>query len=273
MGRRIDKDSTNLIRTITMDVLLKIENLSAGYDKAPEVIQSVTLEVYENDFLGIIGPNGGGKTTLLKTILGLKEYTSGSISFYNKGVQVNHLNIGYLPQINHIDKKFPLKVKDVILSGMTLRGRLFKYYNIEDKKRVLPVARKMGVHDLLNRPIGELSGGQLQRVLLGRAIIDNPKLIILDEPSSYVDKQFESNFYKILEEINNEMAIVLVSHDVGTIISHVKNIACVNQSLHYHSGSNISQEWLSGAYDSCPFEILGHGDLPHRVLLNHDHIT
>ena len=129
----------------------------------------------------------------------------------------------------------------------------------------------MGIEHLLDRAIGELSGGQLQRVLLGRAIIDNPKLIILDEPSSYVDKLFETNFYKLLDEINRDIAIVLVSHDVGTIISQVKNIACVNQSLHYHCGSDISQEWLMGAYDSCPIEILGHGSLPHRVLLQHDH--
>ncbi len=255
-----------------MDVIVNIENLYAGYDENPQVLQDVTLDIYRNDFLGIIGPNGGGKTTLLKTILGLKEHYSGSISFYDEGEKINHLNIGYLPQINHIDKKFPLKVKEVILSGITLRGRIFKYYNPMDKRKVLPVAVKMGVQDLLERPIGELSGGQLQRVLLGRAIIDDPKLIILDEPSSYVDKQFESNFYKLLEEVNNDMAIVLVSHDVGTIISQVKNIACVNQSLHYHSGSNISKEWLLGAYDSCPIEILGHGDLPHRVLLNHDNL-
>ena len=107
-------------------------------------------------------------------------------------------------------------------------------------------------------------------MLLGRAIVDDPKLIVLDEPSTYVDKLFETNFYKLLGEINNEIAIVLVSHDVGTILSMVKNIACVNKGLHYHAGTAISQEWLLGAYDSCPIEILGHGALPHRVLLEHD---
>jgi len=134
------------------------------------------------------------------------------------------------------------------------------------------VAERLGIEELLPRAIGELSGGQLQRVLLGRAIIDNPKLIILDEPSTYVDKLFETNFYKLLGDINHDIAIMLVSHDVGTIISMVKNIACVNQELHYHSGSDISQEWLAGAYDSCPIEILGHGSLPHRVLMEHDHL-
>lgn len=253
-----------------MNPIIEIKSLNVGYDNKPDVLKDVSLTVYDNDFLGIIGPNGGGKTTLLRTILGFIHPDSGSVSFYENGIKVPHINIGYLPQINHIDKKFPIKVSDVILSGLTLRGKIFKRYTAEDRGKVFPVAEKMGVENLLDRAIGDLSGGQLQRVLLGRAIIDKPKLIILDEPSSYVDKLFETNFYKILGEINKEIAIVLVSHDVGTIISQVKNIACVNQSLHYHCGSNISEEWLLGAYDSCPIEILGHGDLPHRVLMQHD---
>lgn len=254
-----------------MNPIIEIHNLNAGYENKPDVLKNVSLTVFENDFLGIIGPNGGGKTTLLKAILGLIQPSSGSITFLDAGKKVSHLNIGYLPQINQIDKKFPISVYEVILSGLTLRGKFIKRYTAEDKQKVEPIAVKMGIENLLHRAIGELSGGQLQRVLLGRAIIDNPKLIILDEPSSYVDKLFETNFYKLLDEINKEIAIVLVSHDVGTIISQVKNIACVNQSLHYHCGSNISQEWLMGAYDSCPIEILGHGSLPHRVLLQHDH--
>lgn len=253
-----------------MNPIIEIKNLNVGYDNKPDVLKDVSLKVFDNDFLGIIGPNGGGKTTLLRTILGFLHPHSGSITFYDNGKKVPHLNIGYLPQINHIDKKFPIKVSEVILSGLTLRGKIFKRYSASDRLKVLPVAEKMGVEDLLDRAVGELSGGQLQRVLLGRAIIDNPKLIILDEPSSYVDKLFETNFYKLLGEINSDIAIVLVSHDVGTIISQVKNIACVNQNLHYHCGSNISKEWLLGAYDSCPIEILGHGDLPHRVLMQHD---
>ena len=254
-----------------MNPIVEIQNLNAGYENKPDVLKNVSLNIFANDFLGIIGPNGGGKTTLLKTILGLKKPYSGNIVFFDNGEKVNHINIGYLPQINEIDKKFPITVNDVILSGLTLRGTFIKRYSTEDKLKVRPVAEKMGVENLLHRAIGELSGGQLQRVLLGRAIIDNPKLIILDEPSSYVDKLFETNFYKLLDEINKEIAIVLVSHDVGTIIAQVKNIACVNQNLHYHSGSNISQEWLEGAYDACPIEILGHGSLPHRVLLQHNH--
>lgn len=271
MGRRIDPHCADFSQSGKMNPIIEIQNLNVGYENKPDVLKNVSLTVFENDFLGIIGPNGGGKTTLLKAILGLIQPASGNIAFFDKGKKVNHINIGYLPQINQIDKKFPISVHEVILSGLTLRGKFIKRYSANDKRKVLPVAEKMGVENLLDRAIGELSGGQLQRVLLGRAIIDNPKLIILDEPSSYVDKLFETNFYKLLDEINKDIAIVLVSHDVGTIISQVKNIACVNQNLHYHCGSNISQEWLMGAYDSCPIEILGHGSLPHRVLLQHDH--
>lgn len=254
-----------------MNKLIEISNLSVGYENKPDVLKNVNLTVHSNDFLGIIGPNGGGKTTLLRTILGLIKPHSGSIDFYDDGEKVPVLNIGYLPQINRIDRKFPICVSDVILSGLTAKGDLFKRYSKADKQRVKAVAEQLGIEPLLSRAIGELSGGQLQRVLLGRAIVDRPKLIILDEPSTYVDKLFETNFYKLLGEINKEIAIVLVSHDVGTIISLVKNIACVNQGLHYHSGSDISQDWLLNAYESCPIEILGHGALPHRVLLEHDH--
>lgn len=255
-----------------MNKLIDITNLTVDYDNKPNVLQDVNLSIYQDDFLGIIGPNGGGKTTLLRTILGLIKPQSGSITFYNKDEKTVSLNIGYLPQINQIDKKFPISVSEVILSGLTPGTNIFKRYSHADKQKVKEVAQRLGIEELLQRAIGELSGGQLQRVLLGRAIIDNPKLIILDEPSTYVDKLFETNFYKLLGDINKDIAIVLVSHDVGTIISLVKNIACVNQGLHYHPGTDISQEWLLNAYESCPIEILGHGSLPHRVLMEHNHL-
>ena len=254
-----------------MNKIIDVENVFAGYDNNPRVIKNVTFSVFQNDFLGIIGPNGGGKTTLLRTIMGLIKPTKGKVTFYNNdGNKVPKINIGYLPQLNKIDRSFPITVHDVILSGLTMANRLSLFaLPTKYKKRVRNVAEQMGVDSLLTRAIGELSGGQLQRVLLGRSIIDNPVLLVLDEPISYVDKLFETNFYKILEELNSKMGIVLVSHDIGTILSTVRNVLCVNETAHYHWGTEISQDWLDKAYDSCPFEIVGHGEVPHRVLRKH----
>lgn len=254
-----------------MNKILNVENVSAGYDNNPRIIKDISFSVYQKDFLGIIGPNGGGKTTLLRTIMGLIKPTEGKVSFYNEaGKRVSKINIGYLPQLSKIDRKFPITVQDVILSGLSMSNKLPSFtLSSKYKKKVYEVADQMGVDKLLKRPIGELSGGQLQRVLLGRSIIDNPVLLILDEPISYVDKQFETNFYKILDEINSRMSIVLVSHDIGTILSTVRNVLCVNETAHYHCGTEISQDWLDKAFDSCPFEIVGHGELPHRVLRKH----
>ena len=252
-----------------MNKILEIKEISVGYEANKPILKNVDLTVYENDFLGIIGPNGGGKTTLLKTILGLIKPTEGSVKFYKNNIE-SKINLGYLPQINKIDRNFPISGFDVILSGLTAKRKLFSYYTEEQRNKARQTADLMGLSTFLERPIGNLSGGQLQRTLLGRAIVDDPDLLILDEPSSYVDKRFETDFYKILEEINKNTAIILVSHDVGTVVSMVKNIACVNEGLHYHAGSNISTNWLEQTYTTCPIEIVGHGDFPHRVLEKHE---
>lgn len=252
-----------------MDKLIELENITAGYGNKT-VLRNVSLTVWKDDFLGIIGPNGGGKTTLLKVILGLLAPFSGSISFYKDGKRVPSLKIGYLPQLNNIDKKFPISVREVVTSGLAAQKPLFRPFNAAQKERVEEVIRKMGLEELAGRAIGELSGGQLQRVLLGRSIVSRPQVLILDEPNSYVDKRFESRFYKLLEEINRESAIILVSHDIGTVLAMVKNIACVNETLHYHPGVDVSEEWLDEKY-ACPIELIGHGNLPHRVLKKHDH--
>jgi len=252
-----------------MNKLITLRGITAGYGEKV-VLKNVDLDIWQNDFLGIIGPNGGGKTTLLKVILGLLPPSSGDISFYHQDKEVQSLKIGYLPQMNLIDKKFPISVREVISSGLSSEKPLFKGFNKKQNERIEEVITQMGLTDLTDRPIGELSGGQLQRVLLGRSIVSRPELLILDEPNSYVDKRFESLFYELLRDINKESAVILVSHDMGTILPMVKNIACVNESLHYHSGSDITAEWLGEAY-SCPIELIGHGDIPHRILKTHSH--
>lgn len=252
-----------------MGKLIEISDVSAGYGNK-RVLSNVTLDVWDDDFLGIIGPNGGGKTTLLKVILGMLPIMEGQIRFYDDGDRVPSLRIGYLPQMSLIDKRFPISVREVVSSGLASDKPLFHSFSKEQRERVDEVIELMGLEDFGNRAIGELSGGQLQRVLLGRSIVSRPKLLVLDEPNSYVDKRFESHFYKLLEVINRESAIILVSHDIGTVLSMVKNIACVNETLHYHLGADVSEEWLGDKY-ACPIELIGHGDLPHRVLKKHNH--
>lgn len=241
-----------------MNKLLEIKNIDAAYN-GKKVLQNISLTIYEQDFLGIIGPNGGGKTTLLKVILGLLKPVSGSITFCKEGLSKN---IGYLPQINLLDRNFPIIVSEVIESGLTCKDKLLR------KEKVAKTITRMGLEAYATKPVGELSGGQFQRVLLGRALVDDPELLILDEPNSYVDKRFEYRFYEILKEINTHTAIILVSHDVGTVISLVKNIACVDETLHYHAGNDVEQDWLDKHY-ACPFDLVAHGDIPHRILKSH----
>lgn len=249
--------------------IIKIDNLSAGYENKA-VLHDINLEVAEKDFLGIIGPNGGGKTTLMKVILGLLEPTEGKITYYDNGTPTERLEIGYLPQYNSIDKKFPISVFEVILSGLNRQKNLFRRFTKEHHERVKETISMMGLEGMENKPIGQLSGGQMQRALLGRAIVSDPKAIILDEPNTYIDKRFEARLYSILEEINKERTIILVSHDIGSVLQNVKSIACVNGTLDYHPQSEVSAEWIEEKLQ-CPIELLGHGELPHRVLKKHNH--
>ncbi len=246
-----------------MEPLIKIEDLTVGYNKVP-VLKNVNLKIFENDFIGVIGPNGGGKTTLLKAILGLLKPLSGTIEF-RKDINGSKKQIGYLPQVKHIDRKFPITVFDVVRSGSIMQNQLKGKTQI--KLKINNLLEEMGISNIRNKAIGELSGGQMQRVFLCRAILSKPKVLILDEPDTFVDNRFEGELYEKLRVLNQEMAIVLVSHDMGTISSYVKTIACVNGDLHYHPSSNISQEQLDGY--NCPIQVITHGEIPHTVLKYH----
>jgi len=202
-----------------MEPLIKIEDLMVGYNKVP-VLKNVNLKIFENDFIGVIGPNGGGKTTLLKAILGLLKPLSGTIEF-RKDINGSKKQIGYLPQVKHIDRKFPITVFDVVRSGSIMQNQFKGKTHI--KLKINNLLEEMGISNIRNKAIGELSGGQMQRVFLCRAILSKPKVLILDEPDTFVDNRFEGELYEKLRVLNQEMAIVLVSHDMGTISSYVKN--------------------------------------------------
>lgn len=242
--------------------LISLQNISAGYGQ-DLVLKNVSMDIYPNDFIGVIGPNGGGKTTLLKVILELIKPHSGTIKFNTsrKGA------IGYLPQINTIDNKFPITSKEVILSGKVNRKNYFRRNSKADQQEATYLLEKMGAGHLINKSIGELSGGQMQRVFLCRALISKPEVLILDEPNTFVDNNFEGELYKMLREYNKTMSIVMVSHDLGTISSYVKTIACVNKSLHYHHSNIITEKQLASY--NCPLQLITHGDVPHTVLKQH----
>lgn len=250
-----------------MQTLVKLENVYTGYGDKP-ILEAVNLEIMEDDFIGIIGPNGGGKTTLLKVILGLLKPWKGNIEYYfSKNKNEFKKYIGYLPQRSSIDNQFPISVIEVVLSGLISEKPFFKRYKKDDIRLANEMIENYGLTAYRNTPVGKLSGGQLQRVFLMRALISSPRLLILDEPDTFVDNRFEYELYESLKELNKEIAILLVSHDVGTISSYIKTIACVNTQLHYHRSNEISSEQLK-VYN-CPIDIITHGTVPHRVLHNH----
>ncbi len=245
-----------------MRKLLEVNNLSVSFDETV-VLEKVNLDVHEKDFLGMIGPNGGGKTTLIKTLLGLVRPFEGKITFH-----IPTKRIGYLPQINQIDKRFPIRVMDVVRSGKSHGPHFLFQSNRPEIERAEALLEEMGIIHLRHKAVGELSGGQMQRVFLCRSLMNDPELLILDEPDSFVDNHFENELYGKLKDLNGRMAIILVSHDVGTITYYVKTIACVNTRLHYHPSNVISQEQLASYH--CPLQIVTHGDIPHTVLKLHD---
>ncbi len=245
--------------------LIELKGVSVAYDDA-DVLSGVNLCVNEGDFIGIIGPNGGGKTTLVKAMLGQVDYR-GQIC-YSPEVKTNAgLAIGYLPQQNLFDRSFPISVREVVLSGLQSQKRWGFGYTRGDNERVMQVLSQMGIEHLADRAIGEISGGQMQRALLCRAIISEPRVLILDEPTTYVDNRFEGELYELLDRLSDRMAIVVVSHDIGTITSKVRSIVCVNRTVHRHDSNVITPEQLANY--NCPIQIISHGHVPHTVLEHH----
>ena len=256
-----------ILKPMQHDPIIRLSGINAGYENK-QVLEDINLTVYEKDFLGIIGPNGGGKTTLMKVILGLLKPLSGNLKFFSNGTEVQSISMGYLPQYNSIDKKFPISVYEVVLSGLNCQKSLLRPFTREQHEQAERTIVKMGLEGLEHNAIGQLSGGQLQRALLGRALVSNPQVIILDEPNTYIDKKFQAVLNTLLEEINRDRAVILVSHDIGSVLQSVKSIACVSRTLHYHPDTEIPVEWLEDHF-GCPIELLGHGNLPHRVLKAH----
>jgi zinc transport system ATP-binding protein len=245
--------------------IISLRDVSVIYDGCA-ALEEVNLDIFEDDFIGIIGPNGGGKSSLVKAIMGSVKY-SGEISFDDILRKGNHYKIGYMPQVSQFDMRFPISILEVVLSGLQTEKGFLGRYTKEERRLAHDTLEKMGIADLASRPIGEVSGGEMQRALLCRAIIAEPKLLILDEPTNFVDNSFEREFYALVEELSHRMAVMIVSHDLGTITSVVKSIVCVNRNVHRHDSNILTEEQLLNY--NCPIQILSHGHIPHTVLEHH----
>lgn len=243
---------------------VEIENVSFKMNGL-SILEDINLSIDDRDFIAIIGPNGGGKTTLLKIILGLIKPTTGRVRVYGRSTHKSSDLIGYLPQHVSFDPAFPINVFETTLSGR-YHG-ILKPYTDNDREKVLNVLDEVDMLDMRNRQISQLSGGQMQRVFIARALIREPKLLLLDEPMASIDPEMQSSFYPLLTRLREKMTIVLVSHDVGAVSSHVDRIACLNQRLYYHGPVEEAADGLEEVY-KCPLELISHG-IPHRVLKKH----
>ncbi|MDD2755499.1 MAG: ABC transporter ATP-binding protein [Methanothrix sp.] len=234
------------------------------------VLEDINLELVAGDFLGLIGPNGGGKSTLLKVMLGLIKPDRGSIALFGLPPAEARSRVGYMPQKTVFDQSFPVNVLDVVLMGRYSRKGLMHRYGSVDRQAALKALEAVGMQDRAMREIGALSGGEQQRVFVARSLVSDPELLLLDEPTAGVDSAQQTDFYDLLCHLNRDLkiAIVLVSHDVTAISKYVSKIACLNQRLYYHDSKELSNDDIEKAY-GCPVEMIAHGT-PHRVLREHD---
>jgi len=253
--------------------LIELQNVSFAYHQR-SVLKHVNLSICSKDYIAIIGPNGGGKTTLLKIILGLLKPDSGNVFVKGQAPQkASHL-IGYVPQDVFSNRRFPISVLDIVQMGaLSPKTYLFRSRK-QNKQKALKILNQLHLSEYVKAGMESLSGGQRQCVYIARALMTDPEILLLDEPTTGIDSRGQVEFYHLLEELNKTITIVLVSHDMIAISKHVKSIACVNREVYYHEQSEISESTIQSMYpdktDACPIELIAHG-LPHRVLQHHEH--
>ncbi len=237
------------------EIVVQVEGVSFTYAQqngagsaTKWVLEDVSLKVFADDFLGIIGPNGGGKTTLLKIILGLLEPQKGWVRVFGRTPREVRHQIGYVPQHARIDATVTATVLDIVLAGRIARSRWGFRYGKRDREAAFVALEMTGVAPLAHRRIGTLSGGQRQRVLIARALAAEPKLLLLDEPTAGIDPYVEQNLTDLLHQLNESLPIVVVSHDIGFVSTHLKRVACLNRRLTVHRVSEITQATMSDFY-------------------------
>jgi len=245
--------------------VISFENVSAWYGNLL-ALENVNFQIEEKDFTGIIGPNGGGKSTLLKILLGLKKPDIGKVTV---NPDCKNLILGYVPQFTTFSKDFPINVMDVVLMGL-IRNKKFPFikFTNEDKEKSIYVLEKVGIANLKDRKINSLSGGQLQKVMIARALVADPHILVLDEPVSNIDAKSETEIYELLKNMNNYMTIIMVSHNTAMISTYFKTLLCVNKNVYHHQKDEMDMETLERIY-GCPMELFAHGKIPHRIMRTH----
>jgi len=231
------------------------------------ILVDVSLRIERGDYLALLGPNGGGKTTLLKVLLGLLAPDHGVVRVLGRSPREARGEVGYVPQHARFDLGFPIRVQEVVQMGRLGDSRLGRI-GAAGRAAAQSALERVEMGPLAERPIGALSGGQLQRVLIARALAQRPKLLLLDEPTASLDERIGRSVWELFEELSQEMAVVVVSHDVGAISRYVRSVACLNQHLHAHPSKELTPEILEATY-GCPVDLLAHGH-PHRVLEPHE---
>ncbi len=221
-------------------MIIEAKSLFFSYNNKIDILSDVNFEVQENDFIGLIGPNGGGKTTLLKLILGLLKPTKGKILVFGKKPKTNWNKMGYVPQYSKIDLDYPINVWEIVLTGRLGFKKIGSRYSKEDKIHSENILKKLNLWNLRQKSIGDLSGGQRQRVLIARALVRKPELLLLDEPTNNVDTQSGSDLYDLLHELNKEMTIIVVSHDIGSISKYVNKVFCLNKTINCSNMADVS---------------------------------
>ncbi len=227
--------------------VIELKDVSFSYN-GTAVLEDINLVVEEKEYIAVIGPNGGGKTTLLKLILGLLNPQKGEIKVFNQPPNKVYGKIGYVPQHINFKYGFPVSVLDVVLMGITPKFRLKFSYSKKEKEKAYESLDYVGMKNFVNNKIAELSGGQAQRVFLARALVSNPELLILDEPTSSIDPHGTFCFYTFLEELSRKITIMVVSHNLSLVASNIDSIACVNKNLIYTKNSELTPEMMSLMY-------------------------
>ncbi|MFN5516626.1 MAG: metal ABC transporter ATP-binding protein [Cyanobacteriota bacterium] len=249
-----------------MTPVIDLQDVWVYYDQTP-ALEAVNFQVQAGDFIGLIGPNGGGKSTLLKALLGLITPQRGRVRILDRPVTQGRRWVGYVPQSLEFDRAFPVRVAEVVRMGRLGRRRLFQPYNAQDDAIVARCLEQVKMLDFQDCPLGELSGGQRQRVYIARALASEPQILLLDEPTANVDSQIQQSVYDLLQELNQTLTIILISHDLAAVSRVVKTVGCLNRRLYYHGDRLLTPEMIERTYQ-CPVDLIAHG-LPHRVFPEH----